>query len=109
MIQDSVDKVDAGSRLVADAGKSMGEIVTQVKRVTDLIADITASAVEQSSGIAQVNVAVTQMDQATQQNSALVEQSAAAAHSLKDQAGALAQTVAVFKLERNASTGCAVA
>jgi methyl-accepting chemotaxis protein len=109
MIQDSVDKVDAGSRLVADAGKSMGEIVTQVKRVTDLIADITASAVEQSSGIAQVNVAVTQMDQATQQNSALVEQSAAAAHSLKDQAGALAQTVAVFKLERKASTGCAVA
>jgi methyl-accepting chemotaxis protein len=98
MIGDSVQKVDAGNRLVNDAGESMRDIVRQVDRVTDLIAEITAAAAEQSSGIGQVNEAVTQMDQATQQNAALVEQSAAAATSLKDQAERLSQAVAVFKL-----------
>jgi methyl-accepting chemotaxis protein len=99
MINDSVSKVDAGSRLVNTAGASMGEIVNQVKRVTDLIAEITSAANEQASGIGQVNEAITQMDQVTQQNAALVEESAAAAASLKDQAGRLAETVSVFKLE----------
>jgi len=78
MIQDSVQKVDASNRLVTEAGTSMSEIVGQGKRVTDLIGEITSSAVEQSSGIEQVNEAVTLMDKATQQNSALVEQAAAA-------------------------------
>jgi len=98
MISDSVEKVGAGSKLVNDAGASMNEIVAQVTRVTDLIAEITSAALEQSSGIGQVNESVTHMDQGTQQNAALVEQSAAAAASLKDQADQLARAVAVFKL-----------
>lgn len=98
MITDSVQKVEAGSRLVTDAGATMNEIVTQVKRVTDLIGEITSAALEQSSGISQVNEAVTQMDQVTQQNAALVEESAAAAASLKEQADRLAGAVAVFRL-----------
>ncbi len=93
-----VDKVETGSRLVGDAGSTMREIVYQVKRVSDLIAEITSSTLEESSGIGQVNQAVTQLDQMTQQNAALVEQSAAAAQSLREQAGKLAQAVAVFKL-----------
>jgi methyl-accepting chemotaxis protein-1 (serine sensor receptor) len=100
MITDSVQKVEAGSRLVNDAGATMNEIVTQVKRVTDLIGEITSAAVEQSSGISQVNEAVTQMDQVTQQNAALVEESAAAAASLKEQADRLASAVAVFRLSQ---------
>jgi methyl-accepting chemotaxis protein-1 (serine sensor receptor) len=100
MITDSVQKVEAGSRLVSDAGATMNEIVTQVKRVTDLIGEITSAAVEQSSGISQVNEAVTQMDQVTQQNAALVEESAAAAASLKEQADRLASAVAVFRLSQ---------
>jgi len=98
MINDSVEKVAIGSRLVNDAGASMGDIVAQVKRVTDLIGEITSAVLEQSSGIGQINEAVTQMDRVTQQNAALVEQSAAAAGSLKEQAGRLAQAVSVFKL-----------
>ena len=98
MISDSVEKVDTGSRLVNDAGGSMNEIVSQVKRVTDLIGEITSAATEQSTGIGQVNEAVTQMDQVTQQNAALVEESAAAAESLKEQALRLAEAVAVFKV-----------
>ena len=98
MINDSVQKVDAGSQLVNAAGTTMGEIVSQVKRVTDLIGEITSASLEQSSGIGQVNEAITQMDQVTQQNAALVEQSAAAAASLKDQAERLAEAVANFKL-----------
>ena len=94
----SVDKVETGSRLVGDAGGTMREIVDQVKRVSDLIAEITSSTLEESSGIGQVNQAVTQLDQMTQQNAALVEQSAAAAQSLREQADKLAQAVAVFKL-----------
>jgi methyl-accepting chemotaxis protein len=98
LIGDSVSKVDAGSRLVADAGSTMDEIVSQVKRVTDLIGEITAATIEQSGGIEQVNTAVVSLDQTTQQNAALVEQSAAAAASLKDQATKLNEAVAVFRL-----------
>jgi methyl-accepting chemotaxis protein len=98
MISDSVQKVESGSKLVNDAGASMAEIVSQVKRVTDLVGEISNASQEQSSGIGQVNEAITQMDHATQQNAALVEQSAAAAQSLKDQAGRLAEAVAVFRV-----------
>ncbi|MBU4505629.1 MAG: cache domain-containing protein, partial [Gammaproteobacteria bacterium] len=103
LIGTSVDKVDAGTRLVADAGSTMDEIVASVQRVTDIMGEISSATAEQSQGIAQVNVAVTQLDQMTQQNAALVEQSAAAAESLKDQAASLTQVVRVFRL-----TGAAV-
>ncbi|MDY0743007.1 methyl-accepting chemotaxis protein [Paucibacter sp. R3-3] len=98
LIGASVQKVETGSKLVHEAGQSMGEIVSQVKRVNDLISEISAASIEQSSGIGQIGDAVNQLDQVTQQNAALVEQSAAAAESLKHQAADLAQTVAVFKL-----------
>ncbi|TDP63189.1 methyl-accepting chemotaxis protein [Roseateles toxinivorans] len=98
LIGDSVEKVDNGSRQVADAGKTMGDIVNQVKRVNDLIDEISHASTEQSSGIGQVGQAVNQLDQVTQQNAALVEQSAAAAESLKHQAAELARTVVAFKL-----------
>ncbi|MCB4362745.1 HAMP domain-containing protein [Hydrogenophaga taeniospiralis] len=98
LIGASVDRVDAGSRLVADAGQTMSEIVASVQRVTDIIGEITAAAGEQSDGIGQVNTAVNQLDQMTQQNAALVEQSAAAAESLKEQARQLTHTVATFRL-----------
>jgi methyl-accepting chemotaxis protein len=98
LIGDSVDKVEAGSRLVADAGATMDEVVRSVKRVTDIMAEITAASVEQSSGIEQVNQAVAQMDKVTQQNAALVEQAAAAAESMEEQAGGLSRTVGVFRL-----------
>jgi methyl-accepting chemotaxis protein len=98
LIGESVEKVENGSRLVNAAGSSMGEIVSQVQRVNDLISEISAASVEQSSGIGQIGDAVAQLDQVTQQNAALVEESAAAAESLRHQAAQLAQTVAVFKL-----------
>ncbi|WP_310731976.1 methyl-accepting chemotaxis protein [Methylibium sp. Root1272] len=98
LIGDSVDKVENGSRLVNDAGHSMNEIVAQVKRVNDLISEISAASVEQSTGISQVGDAVSQLDQVTQQNAALVEESAAAAESLKHQAATLADLVSVFKI-----------
>ncbi len=98
LIGSSVEKVEAGSRLVADAGSTMNEIVTSVQRVTDIIGEITAASTEQSQGIGQVNTAVSQLDQMTQQNAALVEQSAASAESLRDQAGRLAQVVGAFRL-----------
>ncbi|MCW5654779.1 methyl-accepting chemotaxis protein [Hydrogenophaga sp.] len=104
LIGASVDKVETGSRLVADAGQTMSEIVGSVQRVSDIIGEITAAAGEQSDGIGQVNVAVTQLDQMTQQNAALVEESAAAAESLKDQASRLAQVVQVFRLDGQALT-----
>jgi len=110
LIADSVAKVESGSGLVNEAGQTMNEIVAQVKRVTDLIGEITSATLEQSSGIGQVNQAVTQLDQMTQQNAALVEQSAAAAQSLKDQADRLAAAVAMFKLsqaEARAAIGAA--
>jgi methyl-accepting chemotaxis protein len=103
LIGTSVEKVDAGSRLVADAGATMEEIVQSVKRVTDIIGEITAATQEQSTGITQVNQAVMQLDQMTQQNSALVEQSAAAAESLKDQAGKLTEAMSVFKFDASAA------
>ena len=99
LIEDSVGKVDAGSKLVDEAGKTMDEIVTSVKRVTDIMSEIAAASQEQSAGIEQVNQAITQMDDVTQQNSALVEEAAAAAESLQDQAGQLAEAVSVFKLD----------
>jgi methyl-accepting chemotaxis protein len=99
LIGASVDKVEAGTTLVQNAGSTMGEIVASVKRVTDMIAEISASTVEQTQGIESVNGSVTQLDQMTQQNAALVEQSAAAAESLKDQAQRLSQLVAGFRLQ----------
>jgi methyl-accepting chemotaxis protein len=98
LIGASVERVEAGSKLVADAGQTMGEIVGSVQRVSDIIGEITAAAAEQSDGIGQVNTAVTQLDQMTQQNAALVEQSAAAAESLKQQADRLTQVVGGFRL-----------
>ena len=99
LIGDSVEKVDAGSKLVAEAGTTMEEIVDGVKRVADIMAEITAASQEQSDGIEQVNQAVSQMDQVTQQNAALVEEAAAAAESLQDQAKTLAQAVSVFRVD----------
>jgi methyl-accepting chemotaxis protein len=99
LIGDSVDKVDAGTRLVDAAGKTMDEIVGSVKGVTDLIAEIAAASQEQSTGIAQVNTAVTQMEQVVQQNASLVEEATAATESMKEQAGSLLQTVSRFKLD----------
>ncbi len=98
LIGESVEKVENGSKLVTSAGKTMGEIVNQVRRVSDLIGEISAASVEQSSGIGQIGDAVNQLDQVTQPNAALVEESAAAAESLKHQATQLAQTVSVFRL-----------
>jgi methyl-accepting chemotaxis protein len=98
LIGASVDRVEAGARLVEQAGSTMDEIVASVQRVGDMIAEITAAATEQSAGIGQVNVAVTQLDQMTQQNAALVEQSAAAAESLREQALRLSGVVGAFRL-----------
>ncbi|HEX5784791.1 MAG TPA: methyl-accepting chemotaxis protein [Burkholderiaceae bacterium] len=96
LINASVDKVQTGSALVQDAGATMEEIVASVKRVNDIIGEITAAAQEQSNGIAQVNTAVAQLDHMTQQNAALVEESAAAAQSLRDQALRLTEAVSAF-------------
>jgi len=98
LIGTSVAKVDAGAKLVGDAGTTMDEIVSQVKRVADLINEISASTHEQTTGIGQISDAVTQLDEVTQQNAALVEESAAAADSLKQQAAQLASMVSVFRL-----------
>jgi methyl-accepting chemotaxis protein len=100
LIGASVERVEAGSRLVADAGATMTEIVGSVQRVTDIIGEISAAASEQSQGIGQVNDAVIQLDQMTQQNAALVEQSAASAESLEEQARQLAHVVSTFQLRR---------
>ncbi|QYG07261.1 methyl-accepting chemotaxis protein [Janthinobacterium sp. PAMC25594] len=98
LIGDSVEAVDAGSKLVAEAGSTMAEIVSSVQRVTDIMAEISLATQEQSSGIDQINQAISQMDQVTQQNAALVEEAAAAAESLQEQSGQLAGVVSVFKL-----------
>jgi methyl-accepting chemotaxis protein len=98
LIGDSVEKVDLGSKLVDEAGKTMQEMVTSVKHVADIMGEITAASQEQSAGIGEVNQAITQMDEMTQQNAALVEQAAAAAESLQEQAAMLAEAVSVFKL-----------
>jgi len=98
LIDDSVGKVDVGSKLVNEAGATMSEIVDSVRRVTDIMAEIMAASQEQSAGIDQINHAIAQMDQVTQQNAALVEEAAAAAESMQDQAKSLSQVVSVFKL-----------
>ena len=102
LIGNSVGKVEHGTQLVDEAGRTMEEIVTSVKRVTDIMSEIMAASQEQSGGIEQVNQAITQMDQVTQQNAALVEEAAAAAQSLEEQARTLAQAVAVFKVAQAA-------
>ncbi|WP_119157685.1 methyl-accepting chemotaxis protein [Caldimonas tepidiphila] len=102
LIGSSVETIESGSQLAQEAGRAMSEIVTSVQRVTDIIGEISAAAVEQSDGIGQVNQAVTQLDGMTQQNSALVEQSSAAAESLREQAQRLAQVVGAFRLREAA-------
>jgi len=101
LITDSVEKVEGGARQAGVAGRTMGEIVAEVRRVSALVAEITASSQEQSAGIGQVNDAVTHMDQATQQNAALVEQTAAASSALRDQASHLADAVRVFRMSQH--------
>ena len=103
LIGDSVDKVDAGAKLVDQAGTTMEQVVESIRRVTDIMAEITHASAEQTGGIEQVNAAIGQMDQVTQQNAALVEESAAAAASMQEQAAKLAQVVGVFKLNGHAA------
>jgi hypothetical protein len=98
LITDSVARVEDGSKFVDQAGQTMEEIVTAVRRVTDIMAEIAAASQEQTSGIEQINQAITQMDQTTQQNAALVEEAAAAAESMQEQARGLTKAVAIFKL-----------
>jgi methyl-accepting chemotaxis protein len=105
LIDDSVSKVELGSRLVDDAGQTMTEIVDSVQRVAGIMNEIAGANREQSSGIEQVNQAVSNMDETTQQNAAMVEQAAAAAASLDEQAVQLAQAVSVFKLDSMRTTG----
>ena len=102
LIGDSVDQVEAGAKLVHDAGKTMDEVVASVRQVADIMQEITAASAEQSAGIEQVNQAVLQMDQVTQQNAALVEEAAAAAESLQGQAQTLTELVGVFRLHAQA-------
>jgi methyl-accepting chemotaxis protein len=103
LIDDSVSKVDVGSKLVEQAGSTMEEVVNSVRRVTDIVSEITAASHEQSQGIEQINHAITQMDEVTQQNAALVEQAAAAAQSMQEQAARLSEVVGVFKLDDRAA------
>ncbi|HQS21871.1 MULTISPECIES: methyl-accepting chemotaxis protein [unclassified Acidovorax] len=105
LIQTSVDKVDSGTQLVANAGMTMNEIVQGVQRVNGMIGEISTAAAEQSDGISQVNVAVTQLDQMTQQNGALVGESTTAAENLREQAQRLAELVAVFQVSGGAGLG----
>ncbi|MBS0391428.1 MAG: MCP four helix bundle domain-containing protein [Proteobacteria bacterium] len=109
LITDSVQRVEQGSQLVDKAGSTMTEVVTAIRRVTDIMGEISAASREQASGVAQVGEAVMQMDQATQQNAALVEESSAAAASLNTQAAQLVQAVAVFKLAGPAELASATA
>ncbi|OOW85005.1 chemotaxis protein [Xanthomonas campestris pv. vitiswoodrowii] len=103
LIDDSVHKVAEGSALVRKAGATMADIVASVQRVTDIMGEISAASQEQSSGIEQVNQTITQMDETTQQNAALVEEATAAARSMEEQAGHLAEAVSVFKLDDSAA------
>jgi methyl-accepting chemotaxis protein len=103
LIGSSVERVDAGARLVDEAGSTMDEIVSSVKRVTDIMAEISLASAEQSAGIEQVNDAIGRMDEATRQNATLVEQASAAAASLNDEAATLAEVVSVFKMEQHAA------
>lgn len=99
LISDSVEKVEIGNKLVDQAGRTMEEIVSSIRRVAKIMSDISEASVEQSAGIEQVGLAVSQMDEATQQNAALVEQAAAAAESLEEQAESLSQSVAAFRID----------
>ncbi|MES2163665.1 MAG: methyl-accepting chemotaxis protein [Pseudomonadota bacterium] len=103
LIDDSVEKVGSGTRLVEQAGTTMQEVVASIKQVTDIVGEISAATQEQNDGIAQVHQAVTQMDQTTQQNSALVEETAAAAQTLREQADKLEQVVSAFKINASAA------
>lgn len=103
LIDDSVEQVDAGARLVDEAGITMQEIVVNISRVADMMGEISHASAEQTAGIEQVNQAIMEMDDVTQQNAALVEQAAAAAQSMNEQAGNLSQIVGVFKLEKNSA------
>ena len=107
LIDDSVNKVEDGSRLVDQAGETMTEIVSSIQRVTDIMSEITAATHEQEDGIEQINQAISQMDQVTQQNAALVEEAAAAAESMQDQAGKLVEAVSVFRTGKHAQTASA--
>jgi methyl-accepting chemotaxis protein len=98
LIDNSVDKADAGSRLVDQAGTTMRDVVESIRRVADIMGEISAASQEQTDGIGQVQLAISQMDQATQQNAALVEEAAAASESLREQAAKLSHTVSVFRL-----------
>jgi methyl-accepting chemotaxis protein len=100
LIDDSVSKVDVGSRLVSEAGATMNEIVDSIKRVTGIMGEITIASREQALGIEQISLAIAQMDMITQQNAALVEETVTVANALQGQAGHLAQTVGVFRLDR---------
>ena len=102
LIGNSVDQVDIGSKLVKEAGATMDDVVASVRRVTDIMGEITSASSEQSIGIDQVNTAITQMDQVTQQNAALVEEAAAAAASMQEQAERLAEVASSFRLEAGA-------
>ena len=107
LIENSVTQVDSGSTLVQRAGTTMDSVVSAVRRVTDIIGEISAASEEQSKGIEQVNIAINQMDQTTQQNAAMVEQASAAAHSLEEQAQALRDAVNVFHVSDTAGSGAA--
>jgi len=109
LIEDSVSRVNSGSQLVGTAGETMSEIVSAVTRVTDIMGEIASASDEQSRGIDQVGQAVTEMDRVTQQNASLVEESAAAAASLEEQASRLSQSVAVFRVPRAVQPGVASA
>jgi methyl-accepting chemotaxis protein len=99
LIGESTEKVEAGSKLVSDAGTTMQEIVESVRRVTDIMSEISAASLEQTAGIEQINSSIAQMDEVTQQNAALVEETSAASEAMQDQAATLAQAVAVFRLD----------
>jgi methyl-accepting chemotaxis protein len=107
LIGDSVEKVERGTKLVDDAGKTMEDIVNAVKRVTDIMSEISAASAEQSMGIEQVNQAITLMDEGTQQNAAVVDEAASAANSLKEEAENLTRSVSVFKLPGARQTSAA--
>ncbi|MEW6370029.1 MAG: methyl-accepting chemotaxis protein [Pseudomonadota bacterium] len=102
LIGDSVERIDAGSTLVNEAGATMNEIVASVRRVMDIMGEISAASAEQGAGIEQINIAVTEMDTTTQQNAALVEEAAAAAQALREQTAALNEVVGVFRLDGDA-------
>ena len=103
LIDNSVEKVDYGSKLVSEAGATIREVVQSVRRVTDVVSEITAASQEQTAGIDQINMAITHMDEATQQNAALVEQAAAAAAAMQDQATSLSQMVSIFKIDQHST------